>query len=170
MKWYLDVHRDGDWHRGVHVYIITDVGEVLIHKRSAFVHTYPNLWENSCGGHVDIGETSLETAQKETKEELGIGIQQEQFVLIKTIVDQFSYNTTLHGMCINNEFDDIFIVQIPDKNITLNTSKDEVAETRWVYWKDLKNEIEKYPEIHVPRWEEYKVLFEYIDRFMGGDK
>ena len=64
LKWYLDIHRDGDWHRGVHIYIVNDSGEILLHKRSVFVHTYPNLWENSCGGHVDLGETILETAHK----------------------------------------------------------------------------------------------------------
>ena len=167
LKWYLDIHRDGDWHRGVHIYIVNDSGEILLHKRSVFVHTYPNLWENSCGGHVDLGETSLETAHKETKEELGVDIPKEQFLHIGTIIDQYAYNTTLHGPCINNEFDDIFVVRVPNQNIAIKTSTDEVAETRWIPWQDLKIELETHPELHVPRGEEYKILLKYLEKMFA---
>lgn len=164
LKWYLDIHRDGDWHRGVHVYIMTDAGKILLQKRSKFVHTNPGLWENSCGGHVDLGETSIETAQKETREELGIDIPQDRFVKIATIIDQFSHVTELHGRCINNEFDDVFLVSVSDENIGIKTSVDEVAETRWIHWRDFKAELETHPELHVPREEEHKLLFSYIEQ------
>jgi isopentenyldiphosphate isomerase len=60
------------WHRTTHVYIMNSKGELLLTKRSALKDTAPNRIVISSGGHVKYGEDSLETAQREVYEELGL--------------------------------------------------------------------------------------------------
>lgn len=38
-----DVHRDGDWHRAAHIWVITSDGRVLLQRRSPDKENYPNL-------------------------------------------------------------------------------------------------------------------------------
>lgn len=63
---------DIPWHRTTHVYILNSKGELLLTKRSALKDTAPNHIVISSGGHVKFGEDSLETAQRELYEELGL--------------------------------------------------------------------------------------------------
>ena len=93
----------GDWHRAVHVWIYAQsTHRLLIQKRAACKESWPNLWDISAAGHgallhrqnwsdllhaaetlllnhifciaVTAGDQSLETAQRETQEELGVDV------------------------------------------------------------------------------------------------
>jgi hypothetical protein len=37
------VHRDGDWHRAVHIWLINSKGELVLQKRSKFKDTFPGI-------------------------------------------------------------------------------------------------------------------------------
>ena len=60
----------GDYHIVVHIWIQNSVGEFLITKRTPN-KKYPNLWECT-GGSAIIGDTSLDAALREVKEETGL--------------------------------------------------------------------------------------------------
>ena len=47
---------------------------VLFQQRSQFVDNNKGLWDVSAGGHINLGETNIETAIRETKEEIGVDI------------------------------------------------------------------------------------------------
>ena len=64
------VHRDGEWHRTVHVWVINGAGELLLQKRADEKASYPGMWDVSCAGHIRAGDTSLKTAVTELAEEL----------------------------------------------------------------------------------------------------
>ena len=56
------MHRDGDWHRSVHVWVV-DTAEagrgaarVLLQRRSEHKDTYPGHWDVSVAGHVEAGD------------------------------------------------------------------------------------------------------------------
>lgn len=69
-----DVHRDGDWHRAIHVWIIGRAdGEpfLLFQRRAAGKDTAPLRLDATVGGHVRAGE-SIEVALREIEEEIGI--------------------------------------------------------------------------------------------------
>lgn len=66
------VHKDGDWHRGVFVFMINSKKEILLQKRSAIKESNPNRWTVSASGHLVTGDSSYEAAVRETEEELGI--------------------------------------------------------------------------------------------------
>lgn len=66
------VHELGLWHRGVHVFLFTTDGKMLIQKRSADRASSPSLLDCSVSEHVKAGETYLEAAIRGMKEEMGV--------------------------------------------------------------------------------------------------
>src|SRR3546814_170713 len=48
-----------------------DTGEILLQKRTSGI-SWPNCWDNSAAGHVDVGENYLTAAKRELFEEIGI--------------------------------------------------------------------------------------------------
>ncbi|MCA9833010.1 MAG: NUDIX domain-containing protein [Thermomicrobiales bacterium] len=76
-----DVHRDGDWHRAVHVwfYGIDDNGAfLLLNQRGRNKDTWPLALDATVGGHLGAGET-VEDAFREVHEEVGVNIDPERF-------------------------------------------------------------------------------------------
>lgn len=69
----------GEYWRSIHVWIINEMGEFLIQKRSIHVK-YPGLWSPTAGG-VKSGETIINAAQRELHEELGLDCEQRDLKL-----------------------------------------------------------------------------------------
>ena len=90
-----EVHRDGDWHRAVHIWIINQNGEVLLQRRSPNKDSNPNMLDISCAGHLSAGDESLEGAIRELKEELGLDVRPNELQFIKTI-KRFTLNHEHH--------------------------------------------------------------------------
>ncbi len=61
----------GEYHLVIHVWVQNAKGEFLITKRAEDKHPFPGCWECT-GGSALTGETSIEAALRETKEETGI--------------------------------------------------------------------------------------------------
>ena len=75
VKSRAEVHRDGDWHRAIHVWVAgVDVGGapfLMLQRRSPHKDTWPGRFDATVGGHYRAGE-SLAEALREVKEEIGI--------------------------------------------------------------------------------------------------
>jgi len=71
------VHRKAYMHRAVHVMVFNSAGEVFVQRRSLDKDTNPGLWDTSCAGHIDSGESVLIGAMRELFEELGITVTSE---------------------------------------------------------------------------------------------
>ena len=67
-----DVHANGWLHRAVHIFVLNDLGEVFLQKRSHLKDVKPGKWDSSAAGHLDAGEDYLPCAVRELEEELGI--------------------------------------------------------------------------------------------------
>lgn len=70
----VDVHRDGDWHRAVHVWVYgKDDREAftVVQRRGLGKDTWPGAIDATAAGHLSAGETP-EDAWREIEEELGI--------------------------------------------------------------------------------------------------
>jgi isopentenyldiphosphate isomerase len=68
------VHRDGDWHKTFHAWVIfrNEKGDwVVLQKRSADKDTFPNLLDISAAGHYAAGER-MQDGVRELHEELGL--------------------------------------------------------------------------------------------------
>ncbi|KAL0327689.1 UNVERIFIED_CONTAM: Nudix hydrolase 3, partial [Sesamum angustifolium] len=58
-----EVHRDGDYHRAVHVWIVVEsTQEVLLQRRSDCKDSWPGVWDISSAGHISAGDSSLVSA------------------------------------------------------------------------------------------------------------
>lgn len=70
-----EVHRDGDWHRAVHVWVAGRDEEyqpfLMFQQRSLAKDTHPGRLDATVGGHYRAGER-LEQAIREIEEEIGI--------------------------------------------------------------------------------------------------
>lgn len=76
VKRRADVHRDGDWHRAVHVWVvgIDERGPFLtFQRRSLAKDTLPGKLDATVGGHFRAGESLAETL-REVEEEIGLAV------------------------------------------------------------------------------------------------
>ena len=75
VKTRAEVHRDGDWHRAIHVWVAgaDDRGTPFLtfQRRSPHKDTWPARYDATVGGHYRAGETLAETV-REVEEEIGI--------------------------------------------------------------------------------------------------
>lgn len=69
-----DVHRDGDWHRSIHVWVYGIAAAqpfLLMNRRGLDKDTWPGVLDATVGGHLAAGEM-VEDAYREIEEEIGI--------------------------------------------------------------------------------------------------
>lgn len=66
------VHQKGLLHRGVHVWLFSPDGKLLIQRRSDDRPTAPGALDCSVSEHVKAGEDYMTAAQRGLKEELGL--------------------------------------------------------------------------------------------------
>ena len=71
-----DVHRDGDWHCAVHVWVAgrDEGGPFLLSQRRALgKDTWPGKLDATVGGHLRAGE-GVDEALREVEEEIGVAV------------------------------------------------------------------------------------------------
>ena len=154
-----EVHEQGFWHRSVHVWITNSKGEILIQKRSPLVNNHPNEWDISSAGHISAGENDITSALRETEEELGLKLAPEDFIQIGTV-----RQTSKRDGYINNEINPVYVVRIdlePDK---IKKQEDEVSEVKFISHGELECFIKSRDPSFVQHPEEYKLLFEFLDK------
>jgi isopentenyl-diphosphate delta-isomerase type 1 len=66
------VHQLGLQHRGIHVFLGTSEGRLLVQQRGRLKETFPLAFDCSVSEHVKAGETYQQAAQRGLAEELGI--------------------------------------------------------------------------------------------------
>ncbi len=160
------VHRDGDWHSSVHIWIINKTtGDVLVQKRAACKDSWPNVWDIGCAGHISAGSTPVDTAITEVHEELGLVVKKEELQYMGKIKQQQVIN---NGTFIDNEWVHIFVLahseNIPTSSFKLQES--EVDEVAYIPLQDFINIQRTDPSSYpfVPLSE--NTIEEYIGRFL----
>ncbi|MGL4608418.1 MAG: NUDIX hydrolase [Trueperaceae bacterium] len=68
------VHRDGDWHRSFHLWIVKENTHVLLQRRSPKKDLEGGKLDVTVGGHFGAGETLLEVV-REVEEEIGLRVE-----------------------------------------------------------------------------------------------
>jgi isopentenyldiphosphate isomerase len=166
------VHECGDYHSVVHVWIIEHTtGKILLQKRSKNKKANPGKYDISSAGHILFGEDSLESAQKEVAEELGIWINDlNRFEKLFSYLQQF----TLHnGTYIENEWVDVYLLDLDRLNINeLNLQKEEVDGIALVHYKQLEKMMRNGDERIVPVYNSDALkLFDVLNsRYSSTDK
>ena len=143
-----DVHRDGDWHRCAHVWIVAPDNRVLLQRRALVKESWPGLWDISVAGHVTAGESPVDAAIRETREEIGLTIAPGELTHIGTL----RYRCILRDDYFENEFHHVYVLRRDVDLASLVLDPLEVAEVALVAIEDL----DRYE--CVPHDEEYALL------------
>jgi isopentenyldiphosphate isomerase len=67
------VHRDGDWHRSLHVWVVIEGPLLLFQRRSLAKDTWPGAIDVAVTGHLRAGETVAD-GLREAREEIGLDL------------------------------------------------------------------------------------------------
>lgn len=123
-----EIHSKGHYHNTAHVWFYNTEGKILLAQRAASKTICPLLWDVSVAGHVDSGETIRQAAVRETREEIGIDISEQQLEAIGVFECFQSYPNGI----VDNEFHNTFIAQIDHTVTELSLDKSEVAQVKFV--------------------------------------
>ena len=96
------IHREGLFHREIHVWFVTPNREIIFQHRAKDKDTWPDLLDTTVGGHVDIGMTYEDTAIKEIEEETGLKIFPNDLVFMRKVQNK-SEDVVINNL--NNAFD-----------------------------------------------------------------
>ena len=102
------IHTKGLYHHTAHVWFYTNTGQVLLSQRSSNKSICPLLWDVSVAGHVDSGESIKQAAVRETKEEIGLNISENELNKIGV----FECFQTYDNGIIDNEFHNTYIAEL----------------------------------------------------------
>jgi isopentenyldiphosphate isomerase len=104
------VHRDGDWHRALHVWVAGRDDEhgpfLMFQQRSLEKDTHPGRLDATVGGHYRAGE-HLEQAIREIEEEIGI----EPNLLALRLLGVRLCASELEAGTLDRELQDVFLLE-----------------------------------------------------------
>lgn len=143
-----------DYKKVAGVLIFNDKNELALQLRAEHDSSFPGHWDISAGGGIDEGETELESANREMKEELGIESELE-FIAHKHYtydawkpgvtreVDIWLYRTTYNGEFHLNldEVTDIVFKSIDEIKEMVNSGEKFHPELLLVFKDGLIDEI-----------------------------
>ena len=111
----------GEYRLSAFIWVINDEDKILLQQRLATTKKMPNMWGTTAGG-AQTGESSLESALRELKEELGIEAKKEEFSFIG------SYKRI-------NDFVEVWLCK---KNIEVEDLVLEETEVQNAKWVDIE--------------------------------
>ena len=103
------IHRDGDWHRAVHIWVTgIDNGAPFLtfQRRSSRKDTWPDRYDATVGGHYRAGETLAEV-MREVEEEIGITPDPAE---LRPLGIRICANEAEHGI-VDRELQDVFLLR-----------------------------------------------------------
>ena len=147
-------HKEGYFHRSVHIWIINDNSEILLQKRAPD-QKYPNKWDISSAGHIKAGEGTIEAAIREVYEELGINIDKKDLEFIGINKSDKPHN---------KEFQYIYLYRTNKKENEFIFRDGEVVCVKYFTYEEFKEMVlNKNEDLHYTTFDEYKTLFEIIE-------
>ena len=118
-----EVHEKGLWHRIAVIAIIDKEGHILMQQRAKNKETNPGKWDVSVAGHVQAGQTSIESAVREVKEEIGMDVYEKdlQYMLTyqtgRKVKEHFYANHILDVYLLKTEVIDISKIKIQKSEV-----------------------------------------------------
>jgi isopentenyldiphosphate isomerase len=152
------LHRNGGYHRSVHVLIEVFGGLFVLQKKSKGTEN-EGRWSSAVSGHVRYGESYEGAAIREMEEELGIKAELRDLNKLAKIGP--SNNT-------GNEFVTIFTYLLDPKNEKLKLNEKEVNEIVKSKLPDVIEDIEANMDEYSPAFIEVFNTFLSLEKGMEG--
>ncbi|HXG58970.1 MAG TPA: NUDIX domain-containing protein [Thermoanaerobaculia bacterium] len=156
-----EVHRDGDWHRSVHVWIVASDATLLLQLRAARKENHPSLWDVSAAGHVAAGESVVDAAVRELREELGLRVDAAELRHVTTLTEECVLN---EGTYIDRELHEIFLLRRDVDPESLVLQAEEVDAVKLVTLVEFARMTSRRDPLLVPHWEEYELIAREVCR------
>ena len=114
----------GEYILVAYVCLINSKGQMLIQKRQKDKRSCPDLWDLSVGGCALAGETSSQTAERETLEEIGYS---------------HSFGGSKPDLALINKcaFFDVFVIHGDPQLSQLSVQKSEIQEVKWASQEEI---------------------------------
>lgn len=132
----MEAHEKGVLHRAFSVFILNDAGELMLQQRALHKYHSPGLWTNTCCSHQRNGESNIVAGKRRLQEEMG-------FVAELHELTSFIYKAPLNNGLTEHELDHIMIGHF---NGTPEINPEEVANWKWMFVEDVRDNIQKHPE------------------------
>ena len=125
--------------------------ELLWQKRAPGIDRYPGYYDISAGGHINLGETVVEGAIREAREEIGATITDSDL--------QFAFTKPFN----QNRFAWIFMVDWTGRPEEFCFNDNEVSEVKWVSYAKTEEFRKKYAK---PPLQRDDITFANLDDWM----
>lgn len=129
------VHRDGDWHRSIHIWVVNGDGQVLFQRRAPGKLIEAGKIDVSVGGHFGAGE-GLSEVLREVDEELGFLPSVDELTRLDSRQTERFYDDA-----IDREFQDVYALR---RDAPLNTYQLDCSEVTVVYEAPIAGAIELF--------------------------
>ena len=150
----LDVHRTGQLHLAVSVFVFDPSGRLLVQRRADAKYHSPGEWANTACTHPHWGEPLHDAASRRLREEIGV----EGVRLTERLTTE--YRADVGGVLVEHERVTFFSGEAgPSVPMTLDA--EEVSETAWWSAAELAERLRERPRSLTP-W--FRV---YLSRFPG---
>lgn len=131
-----EAHKNGWYHNTIHLWLYTSIGEILLQQRSHKKLIHPLLWDVSVAGHIDAGESFERALIRETQEEIGLAITENDLEKIGTRLHETIYD---NGAIKDFEFHQVFIAELTTDIENLLPQPDEVEALKLVTFKEFEH-------------------------------
>ena len=145
-----EAHKNGWFHATVHIWLFTANEKILLQKRALTKKVFPGLWDISVAGHVSAGEDIIAAAKREVFEEIGLQLQEKDFIKIGTRIHQVSHPNGIQ----DNEHHHVFIAELKVPFEQLTIQKEEVADIKLFDLSILK-ETKNLENVLLSRFHDY---------------
>lgn len=143
----LEAHEKALLHRAFSVFIMNAEGKTMLQQRAAEKYHSPLLWTNTCCSHQRDGESNIEAGKRRLQEEMGFSTELKELF-------SFVYKAPFDNGLTEHELDHVMLGNFdgkPDINL------DEVADWKWMYPADIKDDIANNPDLYT-EW--FKIIFD----------
>ncbi len=110
------VHEKELWHASSFVWIYNDKGEVLLQLRAKDKKSFPDVWDVSVAGHIAAGDSPVKTAIRETEEEIGLEVHENE-------LERVEYTSDVVPLVTGKKHPEFCWVYILHKNLNPNELK-----------------------------------------------
>ena len=118
-----EAHKNGWFHATAHIWFFTSNKKILLQKRALTKKVFPGIWDISVAGHIGAGEEILEGAKREVFEEIGLILEDKDFIKIGTRIHQVNHENGIQ----DNEHHHVFIAELKTPISELTMQPEEVA-------------------------------------------
>ena len=126
------VHAQGLRHRAAHVLVFNAAGKIFLQLRSNTKDNNPGIWDSSCSGHVDAGESYAVAAERELMEEIGLLVEKPLEPLFKI------------DACEETGHEFVWIYRTQSEG-PFELNSEEIDDGQWMSPRDLAVAIERSP-------------------------